>query len=69
MNEKVFRVFASVDLNDKELRKVKDGIAEKIAYVPERCFIVNDEISDMKIPGKLDYWWYWELANKRIDDF
>ncbi|HEF1853636.1 hypothetical protein [Bacillus thuringiensis] len=69
MNEKVFRVFASVDLNDKELRKVKDGTAEKIAYVPKRCFIVNDEISDMKIPGKLDYWWYWELANKRIDDF
>ncbi|PHB54554.1 hypothetical protein COE92_14305 [Bacillus wiedmannii] len=69
MNEKVFRVFASVDENDKQLCKVKDGIAEKIAYVPERCFIVNDDIKDMQVPGKLDYWWYWTLANKRIDDF
>ncbi len=29
MNEKVFRVFASVDQNDKDLKKVKNGIAEK----------------------------------------
>lgn len=67
--EKVFRVFASVDRNDKELRKVKDGVAEKIAYVPEHCFIVNDDLSDVKIPTKLDYWWYLDLANKRIHDF
>lgn len=69
MNEKVFRVFASVDENDKQLCKVKDGVAEKIAYVPERCFIMNDDIKGMKVPSKLDYWWYWTLANKRIDDF
>ncbi|WP_002145554.1 hypothetical protein [Bacillus cereus] len=69
MNEKVFRVFASVDENDKQLYKVKDGIAEKIAYVPERCFIMNDDLDGKEIPSKLDYWWYWTLANKRIDDF
>ncbi|PFM73576.1 hypothetical protein [Bacillus cereus] len=69
MNEKVFRVFASVDENDKQLCKVKDGVAEKIAYVPERCFIMNDDLDGKEIPSKLDYWWYWTLANKRIDDF
>lgn len=69
MNEKVFRVFASVDENDKQLCKVKDGIAEKIAYAPERCFIMNDDLDGKEIPSKLDYWWYWTLANKRIDDF
>ncbi|MCU4843751.1 hypothetical protein OB992_07195 [Bacillus cereus] len=69
MNEKVFRVFASVDENDKQLCKVKDGVAEKIAYVPERCFIMNDDLDGKVIPSKLDYWWYWTLANKRIDDF
>ncbi|PEA97928.1 hypothetical protein CON66_00100 [Bacillus cereus] len=69
MNEKVFRVFASVDENDKQLCKVKDGVAEKIAYVPERCFIINDDLDGKEIPSKLDYWWYWTLANKRIDDF
>lgn len=36
MNEKVFRVFASVDQNDKELKKVKNGTPEKIPYVPEK---------------------------------
>ena len=69
MNEKVFRVFASLDKNDKELRKVKDGVAEKIAYVPEHCFIVNDDVNGMEIPSKLDHWWYLELAKKRINDF
>lgn len=69
MNEKVFRVFASVDTNDKELMKVKNGSKEKIAYVPERCFIINDDVTKKEIPGKLDYWWYLELANKRINDF
>lgn len=69
LHEKVFRLFASVDKNDKELRKVKDGIANKIAYVPERCFIINDDLTGLKIPSKLDYWWYLELADKRINDF
>ncbi|MEH6940794.1 hypothetical protein [Bacillus sp. JJ722] len=67
--EKVFRLFASIDENDKELRKVKNGVDEKIAYTPERCFIVNEDVSDKKIPLKLDYWWYWDLAVKRINDF
>ena len=69
MNEKVFRLFASVDQNDKELRKVKDGVAEKIAYAPERSFIINDDLEGFEIPSKLDYWWYLDLADKRINDF
>lgn len=69
MNEKVFRVFASVDQNDKELKKVKNGTAEKIPYVPEKCFIINEDISDLKVPTKLDYWWYLDLANERINAF
>lgn len=69
MYEKVFRVFASVDENDKELRKVKNGTAEKIAYAPVNSFIVNDDLTKKEIPSKLDYWWYLDLANKRINDF
>ncbi|MFD2046032.1 hypothetical protein ACFSTA_12420 [Ornithinibacillus salinisoli] len=69
MNEKVFRVFASVDKNDKEIRKIKNGSAEKIAYAPEHSFIINDELKEIEIPSKLDYWWYLDLANKRINDF
>ncbi|MEK4715248.1 hypothetical protein [Sporosarcina sp. FSL K6-5500] len=66
---KVFRLFASVDPNDKELRKVKDGVANKIAYAPELSFIINDDVNDMAVPTKLDYWWYWDLAIERINAF
>ncbi|MCM3763469.1 hypothetical protein [Neobacillus niacini] len=69
MHEKVFRVFASIDTKDKELRRVKDGSPEKISYTPERCFIINDDVTGMSIPGKLDYWWYLDLANERINAF
>ena len=69
MDEKVFRVFASVDKNDGELMKVRDGSSSKIGYTPDRCFIINDDVSNMSVPGKLDYWWYLDLANKRINDF
>lgn len=68
-HERVFRVFASVDQNDKELRKVKNGTAEKIPFVPDKCFILNGDIRDELIPSKLDYWWYLDLANERIDAF
>ena len=69
MSESVFRVFASVDKNDGELMKVRNGSASKIAYTPDRCFIVNEDVREMKVPSKLDYWWYLDLANKRINDF
>lgn len=69
MNEKVFRVFASIDQNDKELTKVKNGSESKISYTPERCFIVNDDVTGMPIPSKLDYWWYMDLAVDRINAF
>ena len=69
MHETVFRVFASVDKYDGELLKVRDGSASKIAYTPDRCFIDNGNIEDKKVPSKLDYWWYLDLANKRINEF
>lgn len=69
MSENVFRVFASIDKNDGELLKVRDGSASKIGYTPDKCFIVNDDVRGMKVPSKLDYWWYLDLANKRINDF
>lgn len=69
MHERVFRVFASVDKNDKELCRVKNGTAEKIPYVPDICFIMNHDITNESIPSKLDYWWYLDLAVERINAF
>lgn len=68
-SEKVFRVFASNDSNDKQLRKVKEGSPSKIAYTPDRCFIDNTNILNKKVPVQLDKNWYIDLANKRIKDF
>lgn len=68
-SEKVFRLFASNDENDQQLKKVKDGSPSKIAYTPDVCFIDNTDIVGKKIPSKLDKQWYIDLANKRVKDF
>lgn len=68
-SEKVFRLFASNDKNDKQLRKVKDGSPSKIAYTPDICFIDNTDVTTKKVPSKLDKVWYIEMAKKRINDF
>ncbi|EPR8280724.1 hypothetical protein ACU6QT_000493 [Listeria monocytogenes] len=71
--EKVFRVFASTNEKDGELRKVKktdDKLSsQKIANTPLNCFIDNGDITGKKIPSKLDKKWYIKLAKKRIKDF
>ena len=68
---KVIRVFASKLANDPCIMKVKDDFKnpEKIGNTPDRAFIVNDNIVDMKIPSKLDKSWYINLAKKRLEDF
>ncbi|EOI9112049.1 hypothetical protein ACMX6P_000487 [Listeria monocytogenes] len=71
--EKVFRVFASTNEKDGELRKVKKtdntSSSQKIANTPINCFIDNSDISTKKIPANLDKKWYIKLAKKRIEDF
>ncbi|MBC2238339.1 hypothetical protein [Listeria innocua] len=71
--EKVFRVFASTNENDGELRKVKktdDKLSsQKIANTPVQCFIDNSDITNKKIPDKLNRKWYINIARKRINDF
>lgn len=77
--DKVFRVFASKDSKDGKILKVKEKVnrktgrsyasEEKFANTPDRCFIMNGNLSDMKIPKKLDKDWYIKLAIKRLDDF
>lgn len=71
INLKVIRVFASKLASDPCIMKVKDDFKspEKIGNTPDRVFIVNDNIVDMKIPSKLDKYWYINLAKKRLEDF
>ncbi|MFK9139764.1 hypothetical protein [Staphylococcus epidermidis] len=69
MNERVFRVFASNNSNDKALMKVKNDKPEKIGYTPNKCFIDNKNIAQKKTPPHLDKEWYIAIAKKRINDF
>ena len=72
LNEKCFRVFASVDnINDGTIYKVKNENKnpEKFADTPEVCFIYNHNINDEAVNIKLNKKWYIELAKKRLRDF
>lgn len=70
---KCYRVFASTDPSDGRLLKVKKKearmVGEKFANTPESCFIFNDDVTDVKVPAKLDKQWYIDLAYKRLNDF
>ncbi|MGG3840784.1 hypothetical protein ABEV00_27645 [Paenibacillus thiaminolyticus] len=73
LSERVLRVFASRGRGDGGVFKVKDVKGElrieKIANTPERCFIENGDVTEMKVPRKLDKRWYVDVARKRITDF
>lgn len=70
INEKVNRIFASKDDNDKGIYKVKSEYkVEKIAGTPDKCFINNEDIHDVLIPEKLDKDWYIKLAKDTLADF
>lgn len=70
INEKVNRIFASKDENDKGIFKVKNEFkVEKLANTPDKCFINNDNIHDVLVPDKLDKQWYINLAKKTLSDF
>lgn len=71
LSEKCFRVFASLRDSDTYIGKQKtDGATiEKFANTPDHCFIVNDDVKDMKITENLDKQWYVDLTKKRLEQF
>ena len=70
LKERCIRVFASLDVKDGGLWKVKgtDKI-EKLEGTPIHSFIYNDDVNGVKVPSKLNKQWYIELARKRLNDF
>lgn len=69
LDGKVFRVFASRRTSDSMMFKYKNGVPNKIGNTPDRCFIMNEDISEMETPRALDRKWYISMAEKRIGDF
>ena len=71
LDEKCFRVFASLDNSDSYIGKQKANskTVEKFANTPEHCFIVNTDVKESKTPDKLDKRWYINLAKERLRQF
>ena len=71
-DNKCYRVFASLDPTDGRILKC-DGVRNpaKFGNTPDRCFIVNVDVSDAKTDWfpQLDKDYYIELAKKRLEDF
>ena len=72
-DNKAYRVFASRDNSDGRLLKCKPTEKgekkDKFGNTPDHCFIENGDITEMKIPSKLDKQYYIDLAEKRLEDF
>lgn len=70
LTDKTFRVFASKDVNDGSIYKVKNSEKnpEKFANTPDSCFIMNGNINEIEIPTKLDKQWYIELTKQRLKE-
>jgi DNA polymerase len=71
IKEKCIRIFASTDKKDAGVFKLskRTGKPEKIASSPLNCFIYNDEVNNVKIPGELDKHWYINVAYERLENF
>ena len=71
-DNKCYRVFASKDQRDGRILKC-DGVRNpaKFGNTPDRCFIVNDDITNAKTDWfpQLDKQYYIDLAKKRLEDF
>lgn len=71
LNERCVRVFATKDptygsvwvLNGTKCEKPKGVV------VPERCVIMNEDVTNTTIPEWLDKKWYIDLAKKRLEKF
>lgn len=73
LENRVNRVFASLDKNDTTLSKYRyedgDLSIAKFQDCPEHCFIYNKSLKGVDVPLKLDRKWYIKIAKKRLEDY
>lgn len=68
--DKTLRVFASKELTDGGVFKVKaGGNPEKFANTSLNCFIVNRNVNGMPVPDKLDRDFYINMARRHVNQF
>ena len=68
---KTFRVFASTDPNDGGMFKCASTKKnpQQFANTSEHSFFINDDVSGMSIPDKLDKQFYIDWANRLVEEF
>lgn len=67
---KCYRIFASLDPSDGPVKKIKaDGRADKFANTSLCSFIDNSDITDKRVPAKLDKQWYIDIATERLRQY
>ena len=73
LTDKTFRVFASTDLTETFIGKVKTKagkeVVEKFANTPDHCFIWNESVIGASCPPYLDRKYYIDIANTRLKAF
>ena len=71
IKEKCIRIFASTWEKDKGVQKVHATTDKpaKIPNSPEKCFMFNGNMCDIKTNDRLDKNWYINVARKRLNDF
>lgn len=71
---KCFRVFAS-NRDSTPIYKCKlknndtQDKCDKVANTPHKCFMWNDDVTDVPVPEYLDREWYIQLAHERLRQF
>jgi DNA polymerase len=69
-DNKCFRIFASTSDFDGPVKKIKsDGRADKFANTSQNSFIENGDVTNMRVPAKLDRGWYITEAIKRLEQY
>lgn len=63
---KVMRTFATTSADYQMIRKSRNGILNKISYLPERVKIVNGDITNAPIPDWLDLKYYENAIEEAI---
>jgi DNA polymerase len=68
---KTFRVFASLDKTDGGMFKYASNKKnpQQFANTSEHSFFINDDITGMSVPSKLDKQFYIEWAKRLIEEF
>lgn len=67
---KCYRIFASTDHRDSPVQKFKgEEQLFKFSNTSEHSFIENGDITDMKVPKKLDKQFYINMAKERLNQY